>query len=76
MKWNKAVEQIEQALAADKAVSVYYHRKWMKNDAHYDKVDSVCEYDWHGETCKSVNTYNDQIDEYSHIIDEVIIEER
>ena len=76
MKWNKAVEQIEQALAAEKAVSVHYHRKWMKQDAHYDKVDQVISYEWDGETVKAVSTYHNVVDPYSYIIDEVIIEER
>ena len=74
MKWNKAVKQIEQALAADKAVSVHYHRKWMKQDSHFDKVDAVSEYKYEGLTCKAVSTYHDQLLESTHIIDEVIIE--
>ena len=76
MKWIKAVEQIEQALAAEKAVSVRYHRKWMKQDEYFDKVDSVSRYIWNGQICKAVNTYHDQLDGDMHIIDEVIIEER
>lgn len=74
MNWNKAVKQIEQALTADVAVSVRYHRKWMKNDCHFDKIDSVTEYEYKGQICKAVTTYHDQINEGSHIIDEVIIE--
>jgi len=82
MKWNKAVDQIEQALATRKAVSVRYHRKWMKQDEHFDKVEIVSKYEWWNDTkccfqiCKVVNTFHDQLDESSHIIDEVIIEER
>lgn len=76
MKWIKAVEQIEQALAAGKAVSVQYHRKWMPQLTPIDKVDSVVEYKYAGEICKAVNTYHNQLNEGSHIIDEVIIEER
>ncbi len=76
MKWNKAVDQIEQALAAGKAVSVRYHRKWMTKLPQFDKVDSVSRYMWNGQICKAVNTYHDQIDGDMHIIDEVIIEER
>lgn len=80
MNWNKAIRQIEQALAVDKAVSVEYHRKWMKNDSHCSAVDSVVEYQWEGQICKAVNLYDyaisDQINEGSHIIDKVIIEER
>lgn len=74
MNWNKAVKQIEKALTAGSAVSVEYHRKWMKNDSHYDKVDNVVEYEYEGQICKAVNTWHDQINESSHIIDEVIIE--
>lgn len=76
MKWNKAVEAIEQALAANKAVSVHYHRKWMKQDAHHDTVDQIISYEWDGETVKAVSTYHNVVDPYSYIIDEVIIEER
>ena len=79
MKWNKAVDQIEQALAAGKAVSVRYHRKWMKQDEHFDKVYSVSRYVWNGQPLNdavAVNTYYDQLLISSHIIDEVIIEER
>ena len=70
------MEQIEQALAAKKAVSVKYHRRWMTKLPQFDKVDSVVEYAYTGEICKAVNTYNNQLNEGSHIIDEVIIEER
>lgn len=76
MKWNKAVEAIEQALAADKAVSVHYHRKWMKQDSHYDTVDQIISYEWDGETVKAISTYHNVVDPYSYIIDEVIVEER
>lgn len=74
MKWNKAVEKIEKALAADKDVTVHYHRKWMKQDSHFDKVDSVDAYQYERQICKTISTYHDQIIEYSYIIDEVIIE--
>lgn len=79
MNWNKAIRQIEQALAADKAVSVEYHRKWMKNDSHINDVEEVITYTYEGQICKALNLYNgisDQINEGSHIIDKVIIEER
>jgi len=76
MKWIKAVEQIEQALAAGKAVSVTYHKRWMTKLPQFDKVDSVVKYEYAGEICKAVNTYYNQLNEGSHIIDEVIIEER
>ena len=80
MNWNKAIKQIEQALAVDKAVSVEYHRKWMKNDSHILDVEEVITYTYKGQICKALNLYNgginDQINEGSHIIDKVIIEER
>lgn len=80
MNWNKAINKIEQALAVDKAVSVEYHRKWMKNDSHFNTVEEVISYEYSGQICKAVNLYNggisDQINEGSHIIDKVIIEER
>jgi hypothetical protein len=76
MKWNKAVKEIEDALAAGKAASIIYHRKWMKPDSHADLVEDISEYDWQGQICKAVNTRYDQLNEDSHIIDEVIIEGR
>ena len=76
MNWNTAIKQIEKALAADKAVSVHYHRKWMKNDSHFDTVDKIISYEWKGETVKAVSTYYNVVDPYSYIIDEVTIEER
>jgi hypothetical protein len=75
MKWNKAVAQIEEALAAGKYVEIRYHRKWMPQDAHFDKVWSVTEYKYNSQIYKAVSTYDDGIDEGSHIIDEVIIKE-
>ena len=74
MKWNKAIEKIEQALAEDHKVIIEYHRKWMKNDYHSDTVDNICEYEWQGQICKAVNTYNDQINESSHIIDAIAVD--
>lgn len=78
MKWNTAVKKIEQALAAEKAVSVHYRRKYDRSACkyRYDHVDSISTYPWYDQICKAVNTYHDQIAEYSHIIDEVIIKER
>lgn len=73
MKWNTAINKIEKALAAGSAVSVRYHRKWMLQQAHIDKVESVNEYAWEGQICKAVSTYYDLLDEGSHMIDEVII---
>jgi len=71
MNWNTAIKKIEQALAAGSAVSVQYHRKWMKQDAHIDTVDKIITYDWKGETVKAVSTYHNVVDPYSYIIDEV-----
>ncbi len=76
MNWNKAINKIEQALAAEKTVSVHYHRKWMKQDAHYDTVDKIISYEWKGEIVKAVSTWHNVVDPYSYIIDEIIIEER
>ena len=74
MKWNTAVKQIEKALAADKAVSVHYHRKWMKQEAYFDRVDGIITYEWHGETVKAISTWNNVVDVYSYIIDDIEIE--
>lgn len=75
MKWNAAVKQIEELLAEGKTVEIVYHRKWMKNDSHFDKVDSVVEYAYNGQICKAVNTWRDGINESSHIIDEISVKE-
>lgn len=72
MKWEKAIAKIEKALAEGANVGIQYHRKWMKNDSHIDDVDKVVTYDWHGTECKAINTFNDSIDEGSHIIDDVL----
>lgn len=74
MNWDKALRQIEQALAEGKDVTVRYHRKWMTNSSRWDKVYDISEYEWDGETCKVVNTYSDQIDKAMHIIDSVEVE--
>lgn len=74
MNWNTAIKKIEQALAADKAVSVHYHRKWMKQDAHFDTVDKIISYRWNDKAVKAISTYNDIVDPYSHIVDEVMEE--
>lgn len=77
MKWEKALKQIETALANNKEVEIKYHRKWAKNihDYRIGMVENVVEYDWHGDTCKAIDTYYDQVDEGTHIIDEVNIYE-
>lgn len=74
MLWIKAIAKIEQALAEGATVGVIYHRKWNRNsnEIKKDDVDAVIEYDWHGKTCKAVNTTHDQINEGTYIIDEVL----
>lgn len=72
MKWEKAIQKIEKALAEGANVAVIYHRKWMLNDSHIHDVESIVEYDWHGTTCKAVNVKGDLVDEGSFIIDEVL----
>lgn len=72
MNWNKAVKKIEQALAEGANVAVRYHRKWVKQESHIDDVDCISDYDWNGQICKAVNTFHDQLNEGSHIIDEVL----
>ena len=75
MKWNTAIKKIEQALEEDGVyVNIHYHRKWMKNDAHYGYVKNVVEYEWKGQICKAVNTYSDQLIESTHIIDDVTVD--
>ncbi len=74
MKWETAINKIEKAMDEGKKVTIEYHRKWMKQDSHFDVVYSINEYDWHGNVCKAVTTYHDGLDEDSHIIDNVIIE--
>ena len=77
MKWNKAIEQIEKALADGKRVEVSFHRKWARNCNEFktDRVDCVSAYDWHGETCKGVSTFEGYgLDEGNFIIDDVIVE--
>lgn len=73
MKWEKAIEKIEKALAEGALhVEIFYHRKWMKNDSHFDTVDKIISYEWEGETVKAVSTYHNVVDPYSYIIDEVV----
>ena len=77
MKWNKAIEQIEKALADGKRVEVSFHRKWARNCNEFktDKVDKVVSYDWHGEECKFVDTWEGYgLEEGNFIIDDVIVE--
>lgn len=74
MKWDKAINKIEKALAAGKAVSVHYHRKWMKQDAHFDTVEQVITYDWEGKKVKAISTWHNVVDNYSYIIDEITVE--
>lgn len=73
MKWTSAIKKIEKAMAEGKKVKIEYHRKWMPI-TYYGIVENVVDYEYQGERCKAVNTYHDGIDEYAHIIDDVIIE--
>lgn len=75
MNWNTAVKKIEKALEAGHAVNIQYHRKWMKQNCHYDTVEQIISYEWEGETVKAVSTYHNVVDPYSYIIDEVIVKE-
>ena len=72
MKWNTAIKQIENAIAENKKIEIDYHVKWNKSNCHIDNFDSIVLYEYNGETCKAVNTWFDQINEGSHIIDDVI----
>ena len=71
MKWSKAVEIIEKELAQRNTVVIDYHRKWMKQQCGIDTVEKVVEYEYEGKTCKAVNTWHDQLNESSHIIDKI-----
>lgn len=72
MNWGNAVKKIEQAQAEGALnILIRYHVKWMK-EWRMDTVDDIITYDWHGQTCKAINTFHDQLNEGSHIIDEVI----
>ena len=73
MKWAKAIAKIEAALAADRNVVIEYHRKWILQDSHVDTVESITEYEYEGRIYKAVNTFSDQINESSHIIDGVAV---
>ena len=78
MNWNKAIKQIEKAMVDGAVVSIIYHRKWMKNDSHCMTVESIVDYQYDGQICKAINLYtggiSDQINEGSHIIDEVLVD--
>lgn len=73
MKWEKAISQIETALANGLEVEIRYHRKWTRNanDFKWGMVTDVSEYKWHGQICKAINTHFDQLNEGTHIVDEV-----
>lgn len=73
MKWNKAIEKIEQA-QKDGALSIMvcYHIKWDRYMRKFGDVESIITYDWHGEECKAINLNNDSLNEGTHIIDEVV----
>lgn len=72
MKWEKAVNKIEEALADGKRVEINYHVKYNPKQSHFDVVESVHEYDYYdGEKYKTVITYDDGLDEVIHIIDSI-----
>lgn len=73
MKWSKVIETIEEAQERGDRVEIEYHRKHMKHDRHFDTVESVTAYEYNGEWCKAISTYNDSIDESTHIVDEITI---
>ena len=75
MKWNQALQQIGAALKEGKTVEIVYHRKYNTKISLLDKVDCINEYMWHGVPEYAVSTWCDQIAEYSHIIDEVRVQE-
>lgn len=78
MKWSKAVQRIESALAEGKEVEVRYHRKWARNSNELDRwdiVDAVSAYDWQGQQCKGVSLRLNLLDEDNYIIDEITIKE-
>ena len=75
MKWNKALQQIGAALKEGKTVEIVYHRRYNTKISYFDKVDCITEYMWHGVPEYVVTTWNDQVAEYSHIIDEIIVKE-
>lgn len=74
MKWATAIKKIEKAMDEGKRVKVEYHYK--RRPYHEtDIVYGLAEYEWEGKTAKDIQTYHDGLSEYSHIIDEVTIEE-
>ena len=73
--WEKAVALIEDAIAHDDYVAISYHRKWVPQDRHlYQKVECVTPYEWGGGIRKAISTSCDQINEGTHIIDEVLVD--
>ena len=75
MKWDKAIELIEGAIARDDSVLISYHRRWMPQDCHlYQNVECVAPYEWRGGIRKAVNVSSDSINEGTHIIDEVCVD--
>lgn len=74
MKWNKAIKAIEQAMSEDKRVSVEYHIKWMNKYSKLEAVTEIVSYEWKGAECKAINTGSDQLNEGTHIIDNIYID--
>lgn len=73
MKWNKAVKEIEEAINNGEDVVIRYHIKHDTRQTRVMDVESVIEYEYKGSMCKAINTYDDQVLEGMHVIDEVAI---
>lgn len=74
MKWNKATKAIEQAMSEGKDVAIEYHIKWLTNYSKIDHVRDIVTYEWKGAECKAINTGFDQLNEGTHIIDNIYID--
>lgn len=77
MKWSKAIEMIEKALADGKCVEIEYHRKWNRNsnEVRWSTVESVECYKWKGEILKAVNVPYNIIEEGNWIINSVNVDD-
>ena len=73
MKWNKAIEKIEQA-QKDGALSILvcYHVKYDRYMRKFGDVESIITYQYDGKECKAINLAHDQLTEGTHTIDEVV----
>ena len=71
MVWNKAIKQIEDGLNTGANVGVRYHVKRDRHFSYVNDVESIVDYEYKGKKCKAINLYNNQLNEGTHIIDEV-----